>query len=115
MTEASAVGSVPAKGSFVRATLAEVGRCPARADFVELRFTTDAGPWKWCFPDPGDRDARPEAVDDTLVLVLGRYGTQAHHVVDGAIGPALPSSEALPMILGGCRPFVSRALIEWGV
>ncbi|MCE0765971.1 hypothetical protein LWC35_24150 [Pseudonocardia kujensis] len=113
MPEGSVVGTVPQKGSFVRADLAEIGRCPARADFVELHFTTEVGRWKWCFPDPRSRETRTD--EQTLVLVLGRYGTQAHLVVDGAIGPALPSSEALPMILGGSRPFVSRKLIESGV
>lgn len=101
---------VPEKGSYVRATLTGVYQCPVRPDFVELCFASDAGPWKWCFPDPGTREARTSK--ETLVLVLGRYGTQAHFVVDGGIGPGLPSSEALSLILGGCRPFVSRKLVE---
>lgn len=103
---------IPEKGSYVQASLTAVYRCPARSDFIELCFTTEVGPWKWCFPDPGERKSRPG--NDTMVLVVGRYGAQAHLVVDGTIGPALQSSEAMPLILGGCQPFVSRKLVERG-
>lgn len=112
MAELSVVGAAPDEEMFVQATLAEVARCPARADFVELRFTTEVGSWNWCFPDPGSRDERSDVADGGLVLILGRYGTQAHEVVDGVIGPALPSSEALPRMLGGCHLLVSRKLIR---
>ncbi|MDI9979793.1 hypothetical protein [Rhodococcus sp. IEGM 1307] len=104
--------AIPEKGSYVQATLEAVRRCPARADFIELCFTTEAGPWKWCFPEPEERHAQSGA--DPLVLVLGRYGTQAHHIVDGGIGPALLSSEAMPMIIDGCQTLVARKMIEWG-
>lgn len=112
MAELSVVGVALDGDTFVQATLAEVARCPARADFVELRFTTEVGSWNWCFPNPSSCDERSDADDGGLALILGRYGTQAHEVVDGVIGPALPSSEALPRILGGCHPLVSRKLIE---
>ncbi|MFI7190246.1 hypothetical protein [Nocardia nova] len=111
MAELAVSGATkPEKGSYVRATLTDVFRCPARSDFIELCFATEAGRWKWCFPDPGER--KKQAGNDTMVLVVGPYGTQAHLVVDGGIGPALPSSEAMPLILGGCRAFVSRKLVE---
>ncbi|WP_236794432.1 hypothetical protein [Amycolatopsis sp. GM8] len=113
MAEQSHVVAVPEKGSFVRATLREVRRCPARADFIELCFSSEAGPWKWCFHKPVEQVPAPSG-EHTLVLVLGRYGIQAHLVVDHGIGPALSSSEAMPLILDGCRPFVSRELIERG-
>jgi hypothetical protein len=128
MTEVSRMGAPVDDGAFVRATSVEVGVCPARADFVELRFTTEVGSWNWCFPDPGACEARPADADadadadgdgdgdadGALALIFGRYGVQAHEVANGVIGPALPSSEALPRILGGCRPLVSRDLVAWG-
>lgn len=95
---------------FVAATQQCVRRCPARSDFLEVCFVTDAGSWTWCFRDPSERSERGSA--DALAMTVGPYGAQARRVDDGCLGMALPTSEALPMILGGCRTYVARRLVE---
>ncbi|WP_330254394.1 hypothetical protein OG874_07535 [Nocardia sp. NBC_00565] len=97
--------------SFLSATLDSAHRCPARSDYIELRFTSSAGSWQWCFPEPPHgADAEPRATE-SLALTFGRYGAQAHLIRDGALGPALPSPATLPMILAGTRIFVERRLV----
>jgi hypothetical protein len=100
------------EGAFVPATLVSVRPCPARADYIELRFDTPEGEWDWCFAEPTERDLEPVRVP--LALVLGRYGTQAHLVVDDALGPALPSTSALPTILCGADVRIARRLVLAG-
>ncbi|AHH18407.1 hypothetical protein [Nocardia nova] len=97
--------------SFIPASLRSVRCCPARSDYVELCFETDEGMWTWCFPDPAER---VEVAAGTLVLKVGRYGAQAHSVENDELGFALPTSEALSMILGGSKTYVARRLIERG-
>lgn len=97
--------------SFVPATLQSVRRCPVRSDYIELCFMTHEGLWTWCFRDPPDRSER---TGGTLALKLGPYGTQAHYVHNNGLGHALPTSEALSMVLGGSRVYVARRLVERG-
>ena len=94
---------------FLPATLEGVRRCPARSGYVELCFTTPEGPWQWCFPEPPRRRRRPAG---PLALTMGPYGAQAHLVRDAGLGPALPSSSALPMILAGADVRVARRLVS---
>jgi hypothetical protein len=94
--------------SFLPATLESAGRCPARADYVELWFATPQGRWTWCFPDPGGDERRAPR---PLAVTVGRYGAQAHLLTDDGPGPALPSSEALPMILAGAEVRIARRLV----
>jgi len=103
-------GSRLEDGSFVLATLESVRRCPARSDFIELRFVTDEASWTWCFRDPPERSER--GAGGTLALTVGPYGAQARSVDDSGLGLALPTSEALPMILGGSQTYLARRLIE---
>ncbi len=98
--------------SFLAASLSFVRRCPARSDYIELCFATEQGSWKWCFPEPPKHQER---VRGTLAVTVGRYGAQAHIVVDNRLGHTLPSGEALPMILDGSQMYVARRLVEWGV
>jgi len=97
-------------GSFVLATLQCVRRCPARSNFIELCFATDEGSWTWCFRDPPERSERGSG--GTLALTVGPYGAQARCIDEGGLGLALPTSEALPMILGGSQTYVARRLVE---
>jgi hypothetical protein len=97
-------------GSFVLATLQCVRRCPARSNFIELCFATDEGSWTWCFRNPPEPSERGSG--GTLALTVGPYGAQARGVDDGRLGLALPTSEALPMILGGSQTYVARRLVE---
>ena len=94
--------------AFVPAALDRVHPCPARSDYIEVCFTTPAGPFQWCFPEPPHCPAEPGG---PLALTLGRYGVQAHEFADGAVGPALPSSSALPMILAGAEVHIARHLL----
>ncbi|PQM48732.1 hypothetical protein C1Y40_01098 [Mycobacterium talmoniae] len=96
---------------FIPAALESVRRCPARADYIELCFATDEGSWTWCFRDPLERRER---TGGTLALAVGPYGAQAHCVEGSGLGLALPTSEALPMVLGGSRTYVARRLVERG-
>lgn len=95
--------------AFVPATLDRVHPCPARSDYIEVCFTTPEGPFNWCFPEPPHCQEEPGG---PLALTLGRYGVQAHELSDGALGPALPSSSALPMILAGAQVHVARRLLS---
>lgn len=99
-----------AEASFVSATVQSVRRCPARSDFIELCFVTDEGSWTWCFPDPADQTKRGSAA--RVALTVGPYGPQARYVDDAGLGNALPTSEALPIILCGCQTYVARKLVE---
>jgi hypothetical protein len=99
------------KEPFLPATLKFVGRCPARSDYIELRFATPDGLWKWCFPDPGER--RKER-GGPLALKLGRWGTQAHLITEDGLGFALLSASALPMILAGAEVYVEGRLAAAG-
>lgn len=98
--------------SFLAATLSLARRCPARSDYIELCFATEEGMWKWCFPEPPEHQERTSG---TLAVTVGRYGAQAHLVVDNGLGPALPSAEALPMIFDGSEMYVARRLVERGL
>ncbi|WP_327100523.1 hypothetical protein OIE68_18090 [Nocardia vinacea] len=100
--------------SFLPATLEVALRCPARSDYIELRFATSAGSWQWCFPEPQHRYADPSAAT-SIALAFGRYGAQAHLIRAGGLGPALPSSAALPLILADARILVERRLITPGL
>ncbi|MGI8329408.1 hypothetical protein ACRYCC_05540 [Actinomadura scrupuli] len=90
------------------ATLELVRRCPARPDYIELCFTTSEGRLEWCFPEPARRRRKAAG---PLALTLGPYGVQAHRLHDGALGHALQSSSALPMILAGADVQVARRLV----
>ncbi|MFB4309718.1 hypothetical protein [Actinomadura sp. GTD37] len=95
--------------AFVPAALEGVHPCPARSDYVEVCFTTPGVPFKWCFPEPPRCPAEPGG---PLALTLGRYGVQAHELLDGVLGPALQSSAALPMILAGAEVRIARRLLS---
>jgi len=98
--------------SFLAAMLESVYRCPARSDYIELRFATTAGSWQRCFPEPPQRaGAGHRVAAASVALMFGRYGAQAHRIRNGALGPALPSSAALPMIRAGARVLVEERLI----
>ena len=103
MTQASCLtGFLPARLDYVR-------RCPARPEYRELCFSTEAGAWNWCFPEPaGLLEPRPAV---PLALKAGRYGVQAHPVVGANLSSALPSSAALPMILAGTEVHIARGLV----
>lgn len=114
-------GQDAATEEFLTAKLNYVRRCPARADYLELIFTTKEGFWKWCFsdprPEPGTGElprAEPGAMVP-LALTVGRYGAQARpRGEDGELGPALTNAEALPLILAGTKVSVTRKLVERG-
>ncbi|NKY53084.1 hypothetical protein [Nocardia vermiculata] len=95
---------------FVRATVESSGRCPARADYIEICFATTEGRWKWCFPEPDPADALDEPIT-ALAFTLDQYGAQAHPIVDGTIGPAILSASALPMVLAGTPVHIARRLV----
>jgi hypothetical protein len=97
-------------GTFVLATFSYVRRCPARADFVELCFATDEGDWTWCFRDPVERSKCVSGAP--IALTVGPYGAEARHVHGSALGLALPSSQALAMILSGSRIYLARRLVR---
>lgn len=97
---------------FVSARLATVGRCPARLGYIELAFTTPEGPWKWCLSKPPE--CEPEKTG-LVAVTLGRYGPQARFVTeDGDLAPALPSVEAVPVILAGADVVIARSLVVHG-
>ena len=100
--------------SLISATLQSVRRCPARLDYIELCFETDEGLWTWCFRDPRERSECGCGSGGTLALTVGPYGAQARCVEGNGLGFALPTAEALPMILGGSRTYVERKLVERG-
>jgi hypothetical protein len=97
---------------FLTATLEGVRRCPASGEYMELHFTTSAGPWSWCFPKPGRQlKRRPSPV----ALTLGPYGVIARRVTaDGGFGTALDTCVALPTILAGASVVVARRLVTAG-
>jgi hypothetical protein len=97
-------------GAFIRADLSCVRRCPARADFIELCFETDEGPWTWCFRDPIERSECTSGIP--IALTVGPYGAQARQVRNDALGLALPGSDALAMILGGSPTYLARRLVH---
>jgi hypothetical protein len=100
---------------FLEATLDSVSRCPARDDYIELHFTTAAGSWEWCFPDPSDHPADDDGSGPgSLALTLGTYGVQARLLHDGVLGYAVQSASALPMILAGVPVSVDRKLLRAG-
>ncbi|MET9491249.1 hypothetical protein [Nocardia sp. NPDC006630] len=113
MTQVSApIETTLSERSFLTATLQSVQRCPARPDYLELRFATVIGFWQWCFPEPPQRPGTGRRAATTPVaLVFGRYGAQAHRIRNGTLGAALQSSAALPMILSGAGVLVERRLI----
>lgn len=96
--------------SFVRATVESAGPCPARADYIEICFSTTEGRWKWCFPEPDPADCPAEPTTD-LAFTLDNYGAQAHPIVGGRIQPAILSAAALPMVLAGTPVHISRRLV----
>jgi hypothetical protein len=98
--------------SFLPAILKSVRRCPARSGYVELCFATDEGWWNWCFSESAQRQKRPAR---PLALTAGHYGPRAHLIDGHGLGPALPSSEALPMILDGAEVYVARWLVARGL
>jgi hypothetical protein len=102
-------GAHLADESFLPAKLESVRPCPARSDYIELRFATDKGDWNWCLPKPSERLLRPPY---TLAITGGPYGAQAHRVECGRLGPALSSSEALPMITNGATVYVAEWLVR---
>jgi hypothetical protein len=99
-------------GGFLSATLESMRRCPARQEYIELCFSTEEGPWSWCFPEPTRRlRRRPSPV----ALTLGPYGVLARRVdAGGEFGAALEASAALPMILAGADVVVARYLVTAG-
>jgi hypothetical protein len=111
MVLTSCVAGPPVEESFLPATLERARRCPARPEYIELCFLTPEGPWTWCFPAPLRRRKRAAV---PLALTVGAYGVQARPVGDDGLGPALPSSSALPMILAGADIYVARRLVTAG-
>jgi hypothetical protein len=111
----SSPGQVLDDAAFAPATLVSVHPCPARSDYLELRFDTADGLWDWCFAEPA-ASVEPEvdAGAVRLAVVLGRYGAVAHTVADGALGPALPSTAALPLIRAGAEVRIARQLVFAG-
>ena len=105
------VAGPPVGGSFLPATLERARRCAARPEYIELCFLTPEGPWTWCFPVPSRRRKRAAV---PLALTVGAYGVQARPVRAGSLGPALPSSSALAMILAGADMYVARGLVSAG-
>jgi hypothetical protein len=100
--------------AFVTATLEGTFRCPARRDYIELHFTTSAGPWNWCFPRPARRLTRP-AGRSPIALTIGPYGIVARRMKPGGqFGTGLDASVALPAILAGAQVVVARRLVEAG-
>ncbi|XVQ14765.1 hypothetical protein ACQP1W_20185 [Spirillospora sp. CA-255316] len=98
--------------TFLPATLEAVHRCPARADYIEVCFTTPEGPMKWCFPDPPRQTAHATG---PLALSIGPYGIQVREVgEDGGLGLALENSSALSMILAGAEVYIARRLVIAG-
>jgi hypothetical protein len=59
-------------------------------------------------PEPPRRRQRRA---DPLALTAGPCGVQAHLVREGGLGPALPASSALPMILAGADIRVACSLV----
>lgn len=112
MTQASCSTSSDLAESFLPASLTSVRRCPARSDYIELRFTTSEGSWEWCFPEPPRSRKQPTG---PLALKLGPYGVQAHRIREDGLGHALQSSSALPMILAGAEVHVQRRLVSSGL
>lgn len=103
MTQASCLtGFLPARLDYVR-------RCPARSEYIELCFSTEAGTWNWCFPEPAEL-SEPRS-PEPLALKAGRYGVQAHPVGGSNLDAALPSSAALPMILAGTEVHIASQLV----
>jgi hypothetical protein len=101
--------------AYLPASLESTGPCPARADYLELRFATSVGRWTWCVPEPGGEPPDPEEEPvDRLAIAMGRYGIQAYRQTATGTGPALPSAAAIPLILGGIPVQVARRLIESG-
>ena len=87
-------------------------RCPAQAEYVELRLATSEGPWTWCFPTPARR-LRPRP--GPVALTLGPYGVMARRVTpDGELGTGLDPCVALPTILAGAHVMVARRLVTAG-
>jgi hypothetical protein len=109
---------------FLAAELAAVRRCPARPEYIELRFITPEGAWNWCFPRPARQ--RKQAAAGPIALTLGPYGVLARLVggggfgrgdsggPGGGFGPALDAGAALPMILAGADVVVARRLVAAG-
>lgn len=94
------------------ATLEGVFRCPARAEYLELRFATPEGQWNWCFPKPTRRRNRTPS---PIALTLGPYGVIARHLgEDGQLGNAIDAAAAMPMILAGAKVVVLRRLVLSG-
>ncbi|MFC5752235.1 hypothetical protein [Actinomadura rugatobispora] len=94
--------------TFLPATLDSVHRCPARADYIELCFTTPEGPMKWCFPEPPRQAARSTG---PLALTIGPYGIQVREVGENGLGLALENASALSMILAGAEVYIARKLV----
>ena len=109
MALASCVADPRVEESFLPATLERIHRCPARPEYVELCFATPEGPWTWCFPAPSRRRKRAAI---PLALTVGAYGVQARPVRGGCLGPALPGSSALPVILAGADVYIARRLVS---
>jgi hypothetical protein len=99
--------------TYLRASLLQIQRCPARTDFIELVLDTEEGTWKWCIPEPSVR-AGGGGASVILAMTLGRYAVQAHKVkgVRGdRLGFALPSATATPLIIAGAQVYLERTLI----
>jgi hypothetical protein len=107
-------GSRLADQSLIPATFQSFRRCPARPDYIELCFETEDGLWTWCFRDPRELSNFECGSGRTLALTVGPYGAQARCVEDNELGFAVPTSEALPIILGGSPTYVARKLVERG-
>ncbi|MQY26201.1 hypothetical protein [Nocardia aurantia] len=107
--------TVSTSDSFLPASLESTGPCPARADYLELRFATSVGRWTWCVPHPDNEPPYPdEEPVDRLAIAMGRYGIQAYRHTDSGTGTALPSAAAIPLILDGTPVQVALRLIESG-
>jgi hypothetical protein len=109
--EAFCAADPRAETSFLTATLERVRRCPARPEYLELCFATPEGPWTWCFPAPSRR-RRQHAI--SLALTVGAYGVQARPIRDSGLGPVLPISSALSMILARADVLVEHRLVSAG-
>ena len=96
---------------FVAAKLEGLRRCPARAEYVELHFSTEKGPWHWCFPEPPRRRG---GRGGAIALTVGPYSVLARPVLDDGLGAALDPATMLSMILGGADVVVARSLVSAG-
>jgi hypothetical protein len=109
MTQTPCVISFTQVQQFLPARLEVARRCPARSDYIDLRFETSNGSWDWCFPAP---TSEAETPDGPLALTMGPGGVQIHLLHDDGLGPRLQNPTALAMILAGAEVSIARRLVR---